>query len=183
VLIQAAGSLATFSPDVEPWKFPVLAHTDLRGTFEELFARVTALLRATVVEGYMNVPLEINQSVHVGKLEDERLLSAGNYLLSVRTEIPEHQLIQRLPGLCKIASSTQLPAVLRSAATPGVPIQHTNKPPPEVPVRAGVVYFALNLQNDYWRAILQERKVAIYLPPPFDPTHVKLELLAVPRAA
>jgi type VI secretion system protein ImpJ len=183
VLIQTAGALATFSPDVEPWTFPVLSHIDLRGTFEELFARVTALLRTTVVEGYLNVPLEVTQSVYVGKLEDERLLKAGHYLLAVRAEIPEPQLIQRLPGLCKIASSSQLPNVLRSAATPGVPIQATNRPPPEIPVRAGVVYFSLNLQNDYWRGILQERKVAIYLPPPFDPAHLKLELLAVPRPA
>src|SRR6187551_977560 len=68
VLIQTAGQLTTFSPDVEPWKFPVLSHIDLRGTFEELFARVTALLRSTVVEGYINVPLEISQSVHIGKI-------------------------------------------------------------------------------------------------------------------
>jgi type VI secretion system protein ImpJ len=183
VLIQTAGALATFSPDVEPWTFPVLSHTDLRGTFEELFARVTALLRTTVVEAYLTVPMEITQSVHVGRLEDERFLKAGHYLLAVRAELPEQQLVQRLPGLCKIASATQLPNVLRSAATPGVPIQPTNRPPPEIPVRAGVVYFSLNLQNDYWRGVLQERKVAIYLPPPFDPAHVKLELLAVPRPA
>ena len=49
-------------------------------------------------------------------------------------------------------------------------------------MRAGVTYFQLNLQNDYWRSIQQEKGVAIYLPPPFDPAHVKLELLAVPRA-
>jgi type VI secretion system protein ImpJ len=183
VLIQVAGSLATFSPDVEPWKFPVLSHTDLGGTFEELFARVTALLRTTVREAYITVPLEINQSVYVGALEDERLIKATHYLLALRTEIPEHQVIQRLPGLCKIASGSQLPQVLRAAATPGVPIQPTNRPPPEIPVRAGVLYFSLALQNDYWRNILQERKLAIYLPPPFDPAHVKLELLAVPRTA
>jgi type VI secretion system protein ImpJ len=71
--------------------------------------------------------------------------------------------------------------LLRSAATPGVPIQATHRPPAEIPVRAGVTYFQLNLQNDYWRSIQQEKGVAIYLPPPFDPAHVKLELLAVPR--
>lgn len=183
-LIQVAGQLSTFSPDIEPWKFPVLSHTDLRGTFEELFARVTALLRTTVREAYINVPLEINQSVYIGTLEDERLMKAPHFLLALRSEIPEHQVVQRLPGLCKIASSSQLPQVLRSAATPGVPIQATNRPPPEIPVRAGVLYFTLGLQNnDYWRNILQERRIAIYLPPPFDPAHVKLELLAVPRSA
>ena len=45
------------------------------------------------------------------------------------------------------------------------------------------MYFQLNLQNEYWRTVLQEKIVAIYLSPPFDPAHVKLELLAVPRAS
>ena len=179
-LIQMVGQLATFSSDIEPWKLPVFAHTDLRGTFEELFARVTALLR-TIRETYISVPLELNQSVYVARLDEDRLLKATHYVLAVRSELPEDQLLQRLPGLCKIASQTQLAQVLRSAATPGVAIQATHRPPVEIPVRAGVTYFQLNLQNDYWRTILQEKVAAIYLPPPFDPAHVKLELLAVPR--
>ncbi len=181
-MIQVVGALATFSPDVEPWKLPVFAHTDLRGTFEELLARATALLRTTIRETHISVPLDLNQSVYLGKLDEDRLLTATHYVLAVRSELPPEQLLQRLPGLCKIASQAQLPQVLRSAATPGVPIQATHRPPAEIPVRAGVTYFQLNLQNDYWRSIQQEKGVAIYLPPPFDPAHVKLELLAVPRA-
>jgi len=181
-LIQVVGQLATFSSEIEPWKLPVFNHTDLRGTFEELFARVTALLR-TIRETYISVPLDLNQSVYVARLDEDRLTKATHYVLAVRSELPEEQLVQRLPGLCKIASQTQLAQVLRSAATPGVPIQATHRPPIEIPVRAGVTYFQLNLQNDYWRNILQEKVAAIYLPPPFDPAHVKLELLAVPRTA
>jgi type VI secretion system protein ImpJ len=181
-LIQVVGQFATFSPEVEPWKLPVFSHTDLGGTFEELFARATGLLRTTVRETYVSVPMELNQSVYVAKLEDERLQKATHYLLAVRTDLPEEQLTQRLPGLCKIASQAQLPAVLRAAATPGVPVQATHRPPSEIPVRAGVTYFQLNLQSEYWRTALQEKNVAIYLPPPFDPARVKLELLAVPRA-
>ena len=179
-LIQVVGQLATFSTEVEPWKLPIFAHTDLRGTFEELFARVTALLR-TIRETYLAVALELNQSVYLARLDDDRLTKATHFVLAVRSEVPEDQLAQRLPGLCKIASQSQLPQVLRAAATPGVPIQVTHRPPIEIPVRAGVTYFQLNLQNDYWRGIVQDKVAAIYLPPPFDPAHVKLELLAVPR--
>jgi type VI secretion system protein ImpJ len=127
------------------------------------------------------VPIEIAQGVHLGRLEDDRLLSATHYLLAIRSELPEDQLAQRLPGLCKIASKTQLPLIMRAAA-PGVPIQATHRPPAEIPIRAGVLYFMLNLQNDYWRQITAERAIAVYLPPPFDPSKVKLELLAVPRS-
>jgi type VI secretion system protein ImpJ len=181
LLIQVAGQLATFSTDVDPSKLPIFAHTDLRTTFEELIAHVTSLLRTTVREQYLTVPLEVAQGIHVGKLDDERLLNAPQYVLAVRSGLPEEQLSQRLPGLCKIASKSQLPQILR-AASPGVPIQVTHRPPSEVAVRAGVTYFTLSLQNDHWKQIITEKTIAIYLPPPFDPTQVKVELLAIPRA-
>ena len=133
-------------------------------------------------EGFVNVPLELNQSVYLGKIDNERIATATYLLLSVRSEVPEDQIAQKLPGLCKIASQAQLPQVLRSAATPGVPIQVTHRPPAEIPVRAGVTYFLLNLQSEFWRTIVQEKTVAIYLAPPFDPARVKVELLAVPKS-
>jgi type VI secretion system protein ImpJ len=181
-VIQVVGQLATFSPDVEPWSLPAFAHTDLRGTFEELFARATGLLRTTVREGFVNVPLELNQSVYMGKIDDERIATATHLLLAVRSEMPEDQLAQKLPGLCKIASQAQLPQVLRSAATPGVPVQITHRPPSEIAIRAGLTYFQLNLQSEYWQNIVQTKTLAIYLAPPFDPARVKIELLAVPRS-
>jgi len=183
LLVQVAGQLATFSTDVDPSKLPLYQYTDLRATFEELFARVKQLLQTTVREAYMTVPMDVVDGVHLGKLDDDRLLAAPIFVLTVRSEIPEAQLAQRLPGLCKIASRQQLPMVIRSAATPGVPIQVTHRPPAEIPVRAGLTYFMLDLRNDYWKSILQDRLVSIYLPPPFDPERVKLELLAIPRAS
>ena len=183
LLVQVAGQLATFSVDVDPSRLPLYQYTDLRATFEELFARVTQLLQTTVREAYMTVPMEIVDNVYLGKLDDDRLLTAPQYVLTVRADTPEAQLERRLPGLSKIASRAQLPLVIRSAATPGVPITFTHRPPSEIPIRAGVTYFTLQLQNEYWKQILQDRLVSIYLPPPFDPAHVKIELLAIPRAA
>ena len=181
LLVQVAGQLCTFSTDVDPSKLPTYQYTDLRATFEELFARVTFLLQDTVRVAYMVVPMEVVDSVHLGKLDDDRLLAAPQFVLAVRSEGKDGEVEKRLPGLAKISSRAQLPLVIRSAATPGVPITLTHRPPPEIPVRTGVTYFNLNLQNDYWRAIQQDRLISIYLPPPFDPEHVKLELLAIPR--
>ncbi|HXI58798.1 MAG TPA: type VI secretion system baseplate subunit TssK, partial [Polyangia bacterium] len=178
LLAQVAGQLATFGSDVDPSKLPLFQYTDLRATFEELFARVTGLLRTTVREAFMTVSMDVVDGIHLGKLDDDRLLTATQYVLAVRSEIPEAQLAQRLPGLCKIAARSQLPQVIRAAASPGVPIAVTHRPPAEIPVKAGVTYFGLTLQNEFWRQIVEERLVAIYLPPPFGPQHVKLELLA-----
>jgi len=181
LLVQVAGQLATFSPDVDPSKLPLFSHTGLRGTFEELFARVKYLLRTTVREAYLSVPMEIVDGFHIGNIDDDKLQRAPVFVLAISSDVPEDRLAQRLPGMCKIASRTQLPSIIRSAASPGVPIQVTHRPPQEIPIKAGVTYFTLSLQNDFWRQILQERTVALYLPPPFGPEHVKLELLAIPR--
>lgn len=181
LLAQVAGQLATFSNLVDPSKLPLFVYTDLRATFEELFARVTALLQTTIRDAYMVVPMEVVDGVHLGKLDDERLLTATQYVLTVRSDVPEDKLAQRLPGLAKISARSQLRKLIGSAATPGVPIQMTNRPPAEIPVKSGVTYFSLNLQNDYWQQILHDRLVSIYLPPPFDPANVRIELLAIPR--
>lgn len=183
VLVQVAGQLATFSTEVDPSKLPIYTYVDLRGTFEELFARVTTLLQTTIRESYMTVPLEVVDGVHVGRLDDDRLLSSTDYVLAVRSDVPEPELAQRLPPLCKIASAAQLPRLIRSASTRGVPVQVTYRPPSEIPVKSGVTYFTLMLQNDYWKGVLQDRVVSIYLPPPFDPDRIKLELLAIPSGA
>jgi type VI secretion system protein ImpJ len=183
-LVQVAGQLATFSTEVDPSKLPIYSYLDLRATFEELFARVTALLQTTIRETYLTVALEVKDGVHSGRLDDDRLLSAPEYVLAVRSDVPETELAQRLPALCKIASVAQLPRLIRSASTRGVPIQVTYRPPSEIPVRSGTTYFSLMLQqNDYWKGVLQDRQISIYLPPPFDPDRIKLELLAIPSAS
>jgi type VI secretion system protein ImpJ len=179
-LVQVGGQLATFSAEEDPSKFPPFIYTDLRSTFEEVFARLTALLQTTARAGHIPVPLEVNQGLHVGKLSDQHVSRCGNYVLAVRTDMPEDQVTQRLPGFCKIASYNQLPYILRSAV-PGVPLKVTHRPPPEVPIRPGVVYFLLEVGSEYWKGVLDERTISIYLPAPFDPGRVKLELFGIPR--
>jgi type VI secretion system protein ImpJ len=179
-LVQIAGQMATFVADEDPSKFPPFVYTDLRSTFEEVFAKMTALLQTTARAGHIPVALEINQGLHVGKLTDQHVGRCQNYVLAVRTDMPEDQITQRLPGFCKIASFNQLPYILR-AASPGVPLKATHRPPPEVPIRPGVVYFMLEVGSEYWKHVLEERTISIYLPAPFDPARVKLELFGIPR--
>jgi type VI secretion system protein ImpJ len=101
-------------------------------------------------------------------------------VLSVRAEaIPEEQIAERLPSRSKIASWNDLQTVVRGAK-PGVPLRVTHRPPAQIPVRAGVVYFMLDTTDAYWQQVTRERRVGIYLPPPFDPASANVELLAIP---
>jgi type VI secretion system protein ImpJ len=179
-LIQSAGSLATFSIDTDPSAFPPFLYTDLRTTFEELFALLTGLLRANLREMCVRVPIEVHEGIHVGALTDERILKCGQFVLGATSSLPIEQLSRELATRAKIASWTQLPYLMRQA-TRGVGLQVTHRPPPEIPVRQGVVYFLMDTSVEYWRQVLAEKKVAVYAPPPFDPSQVKVEIYGIPN--
>lgn len=180
-LIRLAGALTTFAGDVDPSTFPLYQHNDLRATFEPLVAVINRMLGATVKERCITVPLEPRQDgMWIGQLKDERLPRCTNFVLAVDAQSPQQDTANRLPKLSKIASWKQIAQIVRSA-TPGVPLTVTHRPPPEIPVRPKQVYFLLNLDDPYWRAIATEKTVAIYLPPPFDPSKAQIVLMGIPE--
>ena len=184
-LIQMAGQLSTLVPDADPSSFPAFNFTDLRSTFEELFALLTSLLRASVREACVVVPMEVREGLHVGNLSDERIVKCSQFVLAAQARgISEEQLARDLPGRAKIASFGQLPFLLRSA-TRGLSLQVTHRPPAEVPVRPNVAYFLIDVAGgaEHWRHVLGERSIAIYVPPPYDPAQLKLDMFAIPAKA
>ena len=184
-LIQIAGQLSTLVSDADPSSFPAFNFTDLRSTFEELFALLTSLLRASVRQTCVVVPLEVREGLHIGNLSDERIVNCSQFVLAAQARgISEEQLARDLPGRTKIASFNQLPFLLRSA-TRGLCLQVTHRPPPEVPVRPNLAYFLIDVAGgaDHWRHVLEERVLAIYVPPPYDPAQLKLEIFGIPAKA
>lgn len=180
LLAQFAGQLSSFSADADPATLPPFLYTDLRSTFEPLLARLTALLTATVKENFVGVTLEARQDgLHLGRLDDDRLARATHFLLAVKSRLPETQVAEQLPKLSKIASWQEIGSIVQAAA-PGVPLTVNHRPPPEIPIKPGLVYFSLGTSDRHWRSIMSERTVAVYLPPPFLPTETQLQLLAVP---
>ena len=100
----------------------------------------------------------------------------------IKTDLPEQPTAAQVPRLGKIASWSDINSIL-SAATPGASVEVTYRPPPEIPVKAGLVYFTINTDNRYWRNIASEKNIAIYLPPLFDPAKTRVQLMAVLRTA
>ncbi|MDY7230937.1 type VI secretion system baseplate subunit TssK [Hyalangium rubrum] len=180
LLCQAAGQLSTFSADGDPSNLPKFQYTNLRVTFEGLFQRLETLLRSVATEQGVAIALESRKDgMHLGRLEDERLQRCTQFILAVRSELPEKQVADELPNLSKIASWDEIHNIIQ-AATPGVPLNVTFRPPPEVPVKPKVVYFSLDITDRYWKDAVKDQTLAIYLPPPFEPARTKLELTGVP---
>ena len=181
-LLQTAGQLCTFSASADPASLPSFQFTNLRATYEELFRRLTDLMRSVALEQCLTVDLRAGtDGMFRGRLEDERLERCGHFLLAVRSELPEKTVAEQLPRLSKVAAWDDIRSLLQAAA-PGVPLAVTYRPPPEVPVQPGTVYFSLSLNDSYWKNVMRDRNLALYLPQPFDASRTTVELLAVPTA-
>lgn len=179
-LTQLAGQLVTFTTQGDPGELPKFAYRDLGGTFEALFARITALLFATVPTHCISVPLRLrDDGSYFCALDDERLRACERFLLAVQTDLPERQVAVQLPSFAKLAAASEIQSIVR-AATPGAPVEVNHRPPGAVPVRAGHVYFDIATQNPYWHKVEVERELAVYLPPFFEPSRTQLSLLAIP---
>lgn len=178
-----AGALTSFSSDIAPEELPLYEHGDLRKTFTSLCAAIRRLLDLALKEHVITVPLEARpDGMWIGVLKDQRLLDCSTFVLAVETNAPEQDVANRLPQLSKVASWQQIPKIVRSAI-PGAPIKAAHRPPAQVPVRARSVYFLVDTRHEFWRQIVEEKTIAIYLPPPFDPTRAQIELMAVPDEA
>lgn len=180
-LLQLGGALSTFSGDVDPSTFPLYQHNDLRSTFEPLLAVINKMLGATIKERCIIVPLEARKDgMWIGQLKDDRLPRCPQFVLAVDAQSSQQDTANRLPQISKIASWKEIGQIVRSA-TPGVQLSVTHRPPPEVPVRPKIVYFMLKTDEAYWRSITTERAIALYLPPPFDPSKATITLMGIPE--
>lgn len=180
LLSQFGGQLATFSVDVDPSQIASFIYTDLRSTYETLFARLVYMLQATVKEHCITLSLTArDDGMHVGQFQEGDMVRCTAFFIAVRSDIPEQQVATQLPRLSKIASWADVNHIL-DAATPGAAVEVAYRPPPEVAMKAGLVYFAISTENTYWRNIIKNRNIAVYLPLMFNPKKTQVQLLGIP---
>jgi len=178
-LLKLAGQLTTFSTEISPTELPRFEYTNLRATFEELFARLTSLLQATIEDNFVALTLQPrHDGMYMGTSDDERVWSCHQYVLAIKTELPEQPTATQVPRLSKLASWNEINGIL-TMATPGAAVEVTYRPPPEIPVKAGLVYFSVTTDNAYWRSIKNDKNIALYLPPLFDPKTTTVQLMGV----
>lgn len=181
-LLSVAGQLSTFQGTEDPATFPKFNFTSLRSTFQDLFDRIHTMLRSVAISSAFPVPLERRaKGMFLGWLSDERAARPAYVLLGVKSELPEQQVTNDVPRLTKIASRDEITHLLKTATT-GVPLRATVRPPPQISVRPGVVYFYLSLKDPFWKKALAEQNIAVYLPAPFDTEQTQVELFVIPHS-
>jgi type VI secretion system protein ImpJ len=174
---QLVGQLSAFALDSDPRDVPAYDHDRLGEVFAELVRRIRTLLDTVIPIRYVIIPLvRTRELLHVGRVEDERLLKTAQFYLGADAKMPAGRLVEELPAKSKISSPDHVGELI-GRAVPGVELLHEPVPPAAIPVRAGFKYFQLSRHGRAWEAINRAKALALYLPDDFP--ELKLELIAV----
>ena len=175
-LAQLIGQLCTFAVDGDPTTIPKFNYLELGDVFEPMFDRAHKLLEAVLAERYVEIPLTKREDgMFLGQITDSNVLRYAFFLAAAGT-VPEGQLRDRMPKLTKIASWSQIGAILNSAVN-GIKLELEYTPPGALPIKPGVVFFKVVRTPEYWNDIAGTGTIAIYQP--IDPQGVTLHLYGV----
>lgn len=183
VLYQAVaefcGEMQTFSSLYSLSDVPVYQHDALYAVFNDLDQQLRSLLETVISSRYQTIPLHSPRpSIHIGRIESDRLLDGVDFYLSVNSDLPASHIIENVPLKCKIGAPDDVDKILNSAMR-GVALQHVLQTPSAMPVRVGNHYFALQPHGEIFSRMLQSRSICIYVPQTLS--DVSMELFAVFR--
>ncbi|MCS4266468.1 type VI secretion system baseplate subunit TssK [Serratia sp. BIGb0163] len=178
-LVRLTGSLLTFSLEHDARDIPAYRHDTPEQVFNPLLTLLDQLLEASLPSRVVAIELKQDGVMWKGALHDARLREGADFWLSVRSSMPVHELQTRFPQLCKAGSFDDVSEVVNVAMS-GMAIKPVSHVPAAIPVRLENLYFALDLNTDAARAMLDAGNCTFYTPESLG--DVKLELFAVLRS-
>ncbi len=172
-MIALAGALTTFS--AAPTPLPTYDHLRLGEVFTLLDARVHELLDTAVPDTAVARALRVvRHSVHAVAVEQESWLQAPQWYLAVASSVRPIDVVTKVLGGCKVASSDVVDTLIRQALA-GVELTHVAQPPAGLPIKLDQQYFVLRRSGPAWDAIERARNLAVYVPA--DLGDARLELV------
>lgn len=176
-LARLAAQLCTFAGREHPRSLPAYEHEDLTASFGELDRKLTALLDLVILSRCVPVGLErASSTLLLARLPDRSLVDEFEFYLAVAADVPRERLEREFPMKVKIGSQDGVQELLMKMV-PGLPMRAVQKPPDELPVEPGRIYFHLDKSGEHWRAIAESLSFGFHVPPDF--TGLKIDLLAV----
>jgi type VI secretion system protein ImpJ len=176
-MLELAGALTTFSPDLHPRDLPGYDHADLSRCVGELDEKVRHLLETVVPANYASLPLKLAApAVYAAAIDQDRYLRGADWFLAVNAEMRQDEMVRRIPQLVKVSSSDRVGQLIKQAL-PGLELQHVASPPSAVPVKLGYQYFRLVRSGADWDGVSRGRNLAAYVPGDFPNPQVELVII------
>ena len=176
-LSRLAGALCTFSLDSQPHDLPLYDHQNPSECFEKLDRHIRAHLETIVPTNCLTIPLKsAGEYFHDGDVTDTRALGPARWILALRADAGEAEIMSRAPQLVKVCSPPFVRELVKRAM-PGLTLSHLPVPPPAVSARVDTQYFGISRSGPCWDHIVQTRQVGVYVPGELP--NPKVEILAV----
>ncbi|HUI75751.1 MAG TPA: type VI secretion system baseplate subunit TssK [Candidatus Acidoferrum sp.] len=174
-LSRLAGALCSFGLDSHPQSLPVYDHDNLEGCFSALDAHIRKHLELVVPSNCIVIPLvQSGRNFRYGEVTDQRCLDRARWILALRADMGEADLIAKGPRLIKVCSKDLLPDLVKTALS-GLPLAHLPVPPSAIAPKVEFQYFGLSRVGSCWEHIVTTRGVGIYTPDELP--NVEIELL------
>jgi type VI secretion system protein ImpJ len=176
-MLRLGGALCTFTLDAHPRELPLYSHLALDECFGALDQHIRLNLETVLPTSAVMIPLrQTGDYFYEGDVTDQRCLDRSRWILSVRAELGEVDIISRTPQLVKLCSKLFVPRLVERAL-PGMALTHLSVPPTAISARVDAQYFSVSRGGPCWDHIVQTRQVGVYVPG--DLPGVTLELLAI----
>jgi type VI secretion system protein ImpJ len=163
-MVRLAGQLLMLIPANESVDLPAYQHDNLSTTFAGLDKRIRSIIEGVTPTRYITIPLESSdENVWVGRVPEIRLFASAQFFIMASGDIPEDRVKNLVPQHVKIGSPRKLKEIV-AAATPGVKLFHTPRPPAALPMKIGTHYFRLDDRGVFWEEIKKSQVVALHVP-------------------
>jgi type VI secretion system protein ImpJ len=156
---------------------PHYQHNELRASFEPLIAALRAYTPNPAVSPVVPILVELKRpNQYLARIPDSNLLDTSAFILAVRADMPEKQIERSFPQMATVAPVTRLNA-LTSRHDPGFTLSSLPQIPPNIPFRAGYVYFEIVRSSPLWPDMKASGAFGLFIPEGFP--NLALEMWAV----
>lgn len=180
-MLGMAGELSTFmAAEKRAPEFPPYAHDNLTGTFQPIIRTLRQYLSAVLEQTAQAIPLEPRKyGVSVGVIADKRLLTNTQMVLAVKADTAAENVRRHMPTQAKLGPVEDIRQLVNSAL-PGIGLRPLPVAPRQIPYHAGVVYFELDPDSEYWKKMRTSGGLAVHVAGEFP--GLEMELWAIRQA-
>jgi type VI secretion system protein ImpJ len=163
-LSRLGGALCTFALDSHPRDLPLYDHRNLSECFEKLDRHIRAHLETIVPTNCLSIPLTpAGDYFWEGEVSDTRALGRSRWVLAIRSNVGEAELMAKTPQLVKVCTPPFVRELVKRAL-PGMGLVHLPVPPPAISARVETQYFGISRSGPCWDHMVQIRRVGVYIP-------------------
>ncbi len=160
-----------------PRTLPPYDHDRLEECFNALDQHIRANLQIVAPTNRVSITLQpVREFLHTGVVTDSRCFGSARWILGVRSDLAEHEVVTGVPRLVKVCSARHILRLVQEAL-PGLTIEHLGTPPAAASPKVGMQYFEIGRSGPCWETTVQTSEVGVYVPAPLS--GAQLELVVV----